>query len=247
MVSLRLLSTNRKLQKSMDLFGGQIVTAGLFLAPHRRSGTNVCPEAGICSTVCNLWFSGRTVTQPVRAAMLRRTSLLVTDPSRFEQLLCRDIELLLRRAEKQGKRLFLRLNGASDLDFSRFATWFPTVEFYDYTKVARRVQFVLDGTWPPNYSLCYSFNERSDWKLCRRYLRKGGTVSVVFDSAYHPQSGKIGKLPRKFCRFPVVDGDLHDLRHPEFDGRGVVVGLRFKGTRRLLARAVRRGFVVSTS
>ena len=252
MSSLQILSLNRKLEKSLEKFGDSIVTAGLFLAPHNRSGHNVCPNAGFCSAVCNLWFSGRTVTGNVRDAMIRRTKLYFDNPAEFFDVVHDDIAKLRRVAVREGKQLYLRMNGSSDLDFSRWAIEFPDVQFYDYTKRPEFIERKLAGNWPLNYWLCYSFNEHADPALCDRYLALGGTVSVVFDTEYCPQHDRIGKLPKRFTfpgsvrRWRVVDGDQHDLRHPQFDGTGVVVGLRFKGSRRLMETAIDRGFVVRT-
>jgi hypothetical protein len=47
MCKLQLLSINSKLSKSIKLYGDSILTAGLFLAPHKLSGRNVCPFRAI--------------------------------------------------------------------------------------------------------------------------------------------------------------------------------------------------------
>ncbi len=84
-----LIGSNTKLAKQS---GQEYLIAGLSLAPHRRGPENVCPEAGYCSSVCNLWFSGRTVTTPVREAMVRRATMLFEDRSRFVDLLYTDLQ-----------------------------------------------------------------------------------------------------------------------------------------------------------
>ena len=245
---MHLLSLNNKLAKSIAVF--KVLTAGLFLAPHKRSGHNVCKFAGHCSAVCNLWFSGRTVTEPVRQAMLRRTRLYFENPAEFFDFVYSDIAYLERKAIRESKRLFIRLNGSSDLDFSQWANEFPAVEFYDYTKWESRIENVMQGNWPANYALCYSFNERSNPLLCRDYLSWGGSVAMVFDTEYCPQHKRIGELPKTVKlggkRFKIIDGDIHDLRHPDFDNPGCVVGLRFKGSRSRLPVAIEKGFVRKT-
>ena len=253
MSRLPLLSLNAKLAKSVAQHGHEILTAGLFLAPHKQSGRNVCPMAGACSQVCVLWFSGRTVTQPVRDAMLRRTKLCHDHPELFLEQLRSEIGKLHAKAYRHKKRLFIRLNGSSDLRFDQVAEWFPDVEFYDYTKRPDIVKRVLSDRsgWPSNYAITYSWSERVDRGLAERYLQAGHNVSVVFDTEYCPQHGRIGQLPGYamldgFSEFyPVVDGDKHDLRHPDFDGRGNIVGLRFKGSRKRMQAAIDAGFVLS--
>jgi hypothetical protein len=179
--------------------------------------------------------------------MYKRTEWLFSDPGSFYQALERELRLLQRRADRQGKVAYCRLNVASDLDWSAVVTRFPHIRFYDYTKVRSRVAKAIDGRWPENYSLTLSHSERVQWRTVERTLLAGLNVSVVFDTEYLPQVGRVGELPASYRGFPVVDGDLHDLRHPDFDGRGNLIGLRFKGSRKLLGQAIKRGFVASTN
>jgi hypothetical protein len=73
-------------------------------------------------------------------------------------------------------------------------------------------------------------------------------VAVVFDVDYYPAVGRIGKLPKTWTigkhTAPVIDGDKHDVRLPTVDGRGVVVGLRLKGTNKAKARARHQRFAL---
>jgi hypothetical protein len=239
-----LIGSNTKLAKQSGL---EYLIAGLSLAPHRRGPANVCPEAGYCSAVCNLWFSGRTVTRPVREAMLRRTKLLFEQPVEFRQQLESDLERFAKHAVGKGLVPLFRPNVASDLDWSELAKSFPDIHFYDYTKVRSRLSAVRNDAWPDNYQLTYSASERSHNRTIGSYLRAGNNVAAVFDTDYFPSVGRIGKLPDSWRfdgkQWPVIDGDKHDIRLKEVDGSGVVVGLRFKGSRRLLGQAIDHGFV----
>jgi hypothetical protein len=242
-----LIGSNTKLAK---LSGEKYLIAGLSLAPHRRGPVNVCPEAGYCSAVCNLWFSGRTVTQPVREAMYRRSQLLYEHPEKFRRLLESDLDRFSTNADKKGLIPLFRPNVASDLDWSGLTKSFPGIRFYDYTKVRSRLSAVRNEAWPGNYQLTYSANERSHHRTVGSYLRAGYNVAAVYDTEYFPSIGRIGKLPDSWRfdgrQWPVIDGDTHDIRLREVDGSGVVVGLRFKGSRRLLDQAIERGFVYAT-
>ena len=245
-----LISTNAKLMKSN---GRGFLVAGLSLAPHRLSGVaDVCPQATPgCRSVCNLWFSGRTVTESVRGAMTRRTQLLYTDRAEFDRLLRLDLAKLSINAERKLLEPLFRANVASDLDWSSLAREYPRVTFYDYTKVKSRLAAIKRGLWPTNYELTYSVNERSHHRTIGAYLRAGYNVAAVYDTAYFPQTGRIDNLPQEWKfdgrYWPVVDGDTHDIRLREFDGSGVVVGLRFKGSRKRMPSAIRKGFVFATS
>jgi len=99
---------------------------------------------------------------------------------------------------------------------------------------------------PKNYHLTFSDSERTNDNFLRRVLENGGNVARVFDVPYHPQSGMLGVLPKTVCVdglwVRVIDGDLHDVRIPSVDGRGVVIGLRLKGTNKAKKHARKRGF-----
>jgi hypothetical protein len=41
----------------------------------------------------------------------------------------------------------------------------------------------------------------------------------------------------------VVDGDIHDIRTPEFDGKSVCVALRGKGSKASKLKAMSHGFI----
>ena len=245
---MELLTSNFKLEKQNGI---EYLIAGIALAPHRRSGFNVCIAAGECSRVCNLWFSGRTVTEVVRNAMLNRTSLLFNDRDAFMHQLDKETAKHIRKANKLGVLPAVRPNIASDLDWSDYARANPELTLYDYTKVKSRLAKVKSGQWPPNYQLTYSINERSHWRTITSYLDAGFNCSIVFDTEYNPQTHKIGALPNR-CKvggkaWDVVDGDKHDIRIAKLDGRGKLVGLRFKGSRKRLQQAIDRGFVFSAN
>lgn len=241
--SFELLSTNTKLEKQNGI---RYLVAGLSLAPHGLSDViDVCPQSTAgCRSSCVLWFTGRTVTQSVRAAMRRRTRWLATDRQGFLDALYRDIESHQQRAAALHLQPTIRLNVASDLDWAFVAADFPNVRFYDYTKVRGRLS---RPDWPRNYELTYSANEHSDARYLGRLLAGGRNVACVFSTRYHPQSGRIDRLPETW-RFGsgrawrVVDGDTHDVRLRETDGAGNIIGLRFKGGLRRRAAAVRNGF-----
>lgn len=240
-----LITTNTKLEKSRKF--GRIKVGGVAIAPHRRfPGFNACENAGACAAWCNLWFSGRTVTSGVRQAMLNRSELLVTAPAEFDRQLRAELDSFQASADRNGLECFVRLNVASDLDWSHIVRDYPRISFYDYSKIKSRCWAMARRELPPNYWITPSYHERLHWSTARAWLNRGLNISVVFDTDYCPQHDRIGVLPRTYRGFPVVDGDQHDLRHPRWDGNGNIVGLRFKGSRRLLHEAIRTGFVVET-
>tara|TARA_R110000823_G_C15867385_1_gene493815 strand:- start:819 stop:1139 length:321 start_codon:yes stop_codon:yes gene_type:complete len=103
------------------------------------------------------------------------------------------------------------------------------LRFYDYTKRTGRVL-------PANYHLTMSANERhADEDLAALADMYGSNVAVVFDTR------RGHALPATYAGVPVVDGDVTDSRWA--DERGVIVGLRAKGS----AIGDRSGFVRSVA
>lgn len=249
-----ILSDNTKLRKLPN--GSRIINAGVTLAPSKRSGVvNVCPHAtAACILVCVLWFAGRTVTRTVREAATKRTRLWFYDPARFYARLHRELVALTKRAARQGVRAFCRLNVASDIDHPHdIATAHPTITLYDYTKSVERATAYGRGELPANYHVSYSVSERSTFADVRALHALGVNMVVVFDSHYFGPLHRYGALPSRVVfrdrttgeefATDTVDGDIHDLRVPEFDGRGVVVALRAKGSKGLREKAAQLGFI----
>ena len=234
---MRLLSKNTKLTKSITGATSDWSIVGLALPPHNLSGRQLCPQAGACADVCVLWYAGRTVTKTYRRAAHRRAKMLFNQPDSFKAQLSMEVQSHWESCTKQGIRAACRLNVASDLDWLQLlgADWFQRfdgVTFYDYTKMPRRAEHYAGGKYPTNYHLTYSYSERSQPERVRALLNTGCNVAVVCDADYLPQQGILGELPATFevdvQHFPVVDGDSHDLRIPELDGRGSIIMLRGK-------------------
>ena len=241
-----LLTTNAKLKKGSKRYSAR----GVALAPHKMSGKNLCPSAGACAAMCVLWFAGRTVMRSVRNAMLERSRMFLEARQEFYDRLISETEKHVRQCGKHAKAC-VRLNVASDLPWERIFPAlfdrFPTVSWYDYTKIQSRIEAAIRGEMPRNYSLTYSINERTPKGFARHCLEHGINVSLVVDAAWNPQRGIKGKIPATIAidgkRFPTIDGDEHDVRIPELDGVGVVVVLRGKGGIAKVLDGVTAGFV----
>jgi hypothetical protein len=179
-----------------------------------------------------------------------KTERLFTSKAAFLADLHSDLRALQRKADKEGLQAVCRLNVASDIvwekrDHSIF-TEHPRIIFYDYTKSYDRAA----GKLPSNYHLTYSFNEWSDHSQVTELLTIGRNVACVFDTIYKPAQDDIRDLPSTYAiggwNFPVVDGDGDDIRIPELDGCGVIVGLRGKGGEKLVLQGVQTGFILPT-
>jgi len=228
-----LSSGNPKIVKS-DKSGLGYLTKIMHLAPATLSGYNTCPWSSPgCRAAC-LNRSGHGYCTPVQETRIKKTKMLFQNPAKFRELLYAELHKFCRKCNKLGVKPAVRLNGTSDIAwennvyFSDMFAGFPQIQFYDYTKSFMRAlcQEKFD-----NYHLIYSRSEKvGDDKNCLTLLRAGVNVAVVFRD----------KLPKKWHRFQVFDGDKTDLRFLDPFG---VCGLKVKG----VGKKDTSGFVVEVS
>ena len=238
----KLLSTNHKLSKQESRWH----LSGLSFAPNDQSGHNVCTHSTpACRKACVLWYSGRTNSPSVRKAMIARTLRFFKDRKQF----LTDLHLELSKHAslgRDGKPVYARLNTASDIPWELIdPTLFDhPIVFYDYTKIATRwLRQLNERTIPDNYQLTYSWSEESRWETVKQGLDRGLNCAVVFDTEYNPQHGRIGKLPKTWRGYKVVNGDRHDVRIRRYDGRGRIIGLRGKGGGKIVQDGLDSGFI----
>jgi hypothetical protein len=202
-----------------------VMTGILHLAPYNLSGMNVCPMASQgCASSC-LNTAGRGAFSTTQQARIRRTKMFFEEREMFIALLRKDIETLRKKAQAKGMIAAVRLNGTSDIDWRRFGIFeaYPDVQFYDYTKVYRR----MVEPRPSNYHLTFSRSECNESDAIK-VLGSRGNVAVVFK-----------ELPDFWNGYKVIFGDESDVRFE--DEQGVVIGLLAKGK----ARKDNSGFVVT--
>ena len=202
----------------------------LHLAPADLSGHETCPKRTEgCTSAClntagrgGMFKKGET-TNAIQQARIRKTKMFFEQREQFLATLEKDIQLGIKQAEKKGMIPCFRLNGTSDISWEKYGIIekFPTVQFYDYTKVRNRKVAHLT-----NYHLTFSKADGNDMDA-RLAASAGMNVAVVFD-----------KLPETYIGRAVVDGDDTDLRF--LDPKGVVIGLKAKGK----AKKDTTGFVV---
>ena len=244
-----LSTVNTKTLRSKD---AGFLTYNLNLAPASLSAVmNTCPKSTIgCRAAClntagrGGWFQeGETLEgnhNNVQIGRKRKTHALFFNQKQFMTDLATDIAIAIRKAKHLGMTPCFRLNNTSDLSWELIPVTFgketyvnifaafPTVQFYDYTKVPRRK--VADIS---NYHLTFSIADNNeldvDWALGVRM-----NVAVVFRK----------KIPAVYNGLPVHNGDHNDLRFldPSYRTTGQihVVGLTAKGR----AKKDTTGFVV---
>jgi len=198
----------------------------LYLLPHKASGYNVCPMAtDECILGC-LNTSGRVImdigtTNTILTARLRKTKLFFEQRDLFMRWMIAEMKVGQAKAKKDGYYFSVRLNGTSDINWNAYKVdgktifeIFPSVQFYDYTKVLKHF-----NNKPKNYHLTYSYTGDNQ-EYSEFLLRRKDNVAVIFNVP----KGK--SLPTTLNGYKVIDGDLTDYR-PN-DGKGVIVGLRWK-------------------
>lgn len=232
-----------------------------YMAPATLGGAgNMCSHYTIaCFLNCLGWQSGQAAmvkdldhdTNNVRESRKLKAQLFMKDRANYMNRLARDIIALERRAMRESLKLCVRLNGSSDLRFERIRfrpdektikalglpadraervcamtllELFPAIQFVDYTKNPNRL-----GNAPGNLDLTLSYSVENSAD-CVKALMAGHNVAMIFD----------GGLPDSFAGFPVINGDLHDLRHLDPKG-GHIVGLTPKGRR---AKLDQTGFII---
>ncbi len=153
------------------------------------------------------------------------------------QQLVVDIAKLIKKANKQGLKPLVRLNGTSDIrwetvgftdvngiEYVNIFAAFPDIQFYDYTKDANRKDL------PSNYDVTFSYSGVEGFQpYVEKALLNNMRMAVVFR--------KEKDIPMTFMGIPVVSGDNSDVRH--LDDK-VIVGLYAKGK----AKLDTTGFVV---
>ena len=219
--------------------GGEYLTAIMYLEPRN---TRICPYQDIakCKEGC-LNTAGRAgiikkgeTTNNIIEARKRKTNLFLEDRAEFMRLIVKDIEALIRKADRLGVKPCVRLNGTSDIQWETIELdngknifeEFPNVIFYDYTKIPTRKVSKFK-----NYHLTWSYSEANQKyaDYFKTALDKGMSVAVVFKN----------ELPVSYKNTRVINGDKDDLRF--LDDKGVIVGLKAKGK----AKKDTSGFVIA--
>jgi hypothetical protein len=176
-------------------------------------------------------------------AKYKRTKLLYSDYSTFFDSLTKEIRAGLRKAQREGLTLTIRLNGTSDLSWenmivpgtsANIMAMFPEVQFIDYTKVYSR----LFTNLPSNYHLTYSLNEASPSNAVGEVLTKTRhNVTQVYTAERVEEVMARGFDVWSGYTAPVCSGDESDLRH--LDPRGHVVALKYKVARNSKMKAIK--------
>jgi hypothetical protein len=219
-----LTKSSSKLDKSQN---DQWLNKVMYLDPNYNK--DVCKGASKgCKASC-LIYSGRMGMQSAQNARQKRTKLYFDNRELFMLKLKGEIYSALADAMYDNKKLAVRLNGTSDLDFADVYKEFPQVQFYEYTK---RMDLIKRNKDIPNLHYTFSKHENHSLDNVKKVLSQGINVTVVYN----------GLVPKQWQGLDVIDGDKHDRRFE--DKTGKLVGLKLKGTKQAKQSAIESGFAV---
>jgi hypothetical protein len=213
------------------------LTGIMYFAPSTISGFQVCPMARIadCEGAC-LYTAGRGAYSNIQQARIKRTKLFFENRPEFFRQIIKDIQALIRKANREFMIPLVRLNGTSDINWEYMNFYyegkkyynlmelFPDVQFYDYTKIIGR-------DVPNNYDLTFSYSGVPAFqKMVERAQKQDMRIAAVFRNRYN--------IPDTFLGWNCISGDDSDIRHIE--PKACIVSLYAKGK----AKKDFTGFVV---
>ena len=184
-----LTQSSAKLDKSQN---DSYLNAIMYLDPNYNK--DVCKGASKgCKASC-LINSGRMLMPSAVNARKERTRKYFEQQALFMMQLQGEIAEQLAKAEKQGKKLAIRLNGTSDIDWSDIYKVFPMVQFYEYTK---RVDLIKKLNSLGNVHMTFSKHEKHTPAQIKKVIDSGNNIAVVF----------IDSVPEDYLGYEVVNGD----------------------------------------
>ena len=223
----KLLGTSTKVEKGSKV---KVLTAVMYLAPHKLSGVNLCPWAtAACAAACLGHSTGRLKMSNNQRVLVSKALLWHLFPDYFLARLDAEIRLHAIDARALGLQAAIRLNGSTDIRFEKhidFASY-PEVIFYDYTKAPKTKR---DAS---HYHLTYSVSDkRGSIAEAKRWLTGGGNIAIVVGAKDSAKLGDAKRVSLNVVRdgwqgFPAHSADDTDARF--LDEPGSVGVLYAKG------------------
>jgi len=191
-------------------------------------------KAAGCMEDCLVGAGLAEVYESINRARQARTDYWHNSKITFLDQLCRELRNFSKLCRKQGVQGVVRLNVMSDISWEDYdiPQEFPQLQFYDYTKKARRFH---GQRQPDNYQLMFSYSGKPTYQhQVQSFLKSysDAPMAVVFRNK---------NFPSTFMGRPVINGDDSDWVN--VNNRGVVVGLVAKGP----AKTNTNGFVVDNN
>lgn len=196
---------------------------------------NICPFAHKdgCLNDC-LNKAGRGAFDSIQWARALKTAFYLVRPEQFKEAIKHELKTYISKNDKDGFKTAFRLNGTSDLRELQFIREVQDMGAiaYDYSKDFKK----FEENTNKEYSLTFSIQNRFDFHKWKNSGMAGNCAIVTKDGIFDPI---LATLP-DFKRVHFVDGDEHDLRFLDPQGKFCVV-LKAKGP----ARKSKSNFLVN--
>lgn len=207
------------------------------------SKINLCKKAtNGCATSC-LYHQGILknsdfAKNKIKIARIKRTFKFLLERDDFFARLIKEIQLLQKKATKEGLVLAVQMNGTSDVlwekesftykenTYENIMSFFNEIQFFDYTKydILKSRKKI-----PSNYHLTYSRAGLhkgtliDDWNFLQNLLEKKVDISIIFNKEM-----KHAMLEHSnFLGYKIVDADLYNCRaadvHHRENGKGLIL------------------------
>jgi len=211
---------------------------------------NVQGRGGISKGSKKMRRNGITLPDnAIQRCRIKRTRMWTESKGAFLDQLEKEITAFIKKAKRKGLTPVVRLNGTSDIQWERIRhnfcgnygvldqtifERFADIQFYDYTKIAKRFKREL----PSNYHLCLSYsdaNEKYALSCWEAHGQHGASLVMVYRTKDDIAQARTWYQE---CGVNFVDGDANDLRF--LDPAKSIVALKAKGT----AKRDKSGFVL---
>ena len=151
-----------------------------YMAPAETAGVgDMCPwSSAACRALCLGEHSGQAAmqkegeTNAVLESRKAKTVMFMRARAQFMRELAAGIGRAARKAQREGLKLCVRLNGATDINWIAVIKQYPDIQFVDYTKSVDRAIAHAQGKLPANYHITFSFSG-DNHDACDRVLSRG--------------------------------------------------------------------------
>jgi len=219
---MQLLDTsnnNTKIKKTQNATNKTEIKIRMASMSLNPTNTTICPMQDIaeCKAPCLNGSGMAKVFKSVKKARISKTDFYLNDKENFIIQLKRELRNFEKLCKKQNVKPYVRLNTISDIQWElktngSIPQSFPNINFYDYTKIAKRL-----GKTPDNYELMFSYSNAPKYQQSvRKALKTDVPMSVVF----------YGGIPSHFMGKEVVNGDASDIDNLKHKNK--IVGLKYK-------------------
>lgn len=162
---MSLLTQNKKIRGS-NTSEYLVVNFGI-PAYQTKSGFKTCPNAGKCAKGC---YANQGAYRWSNVAQAYEKRFEASQSEAFGDLMQTELDLWIKRANKQNKILVVRIHDAGDFyNLEYLNRWIGiinknhTVIFYAYTKMITLFKrFMIQGKIPSNFTVIFSYGSNTD-------------------------------------------------------------------------------------